>query len=211
MKNWKQFTFMAIIAIVGISMGFVACGNGDNNEPQTYTVTIGALENGSISANPTSGIEGTEITLTVNPDNLYKLKAHTLKYYTTPINETTMKFTLPASNVIVTAEFESLFIGSWTQANNGQIWTFSEDEFTIQRSNGTYHTKGIWKVVTNTFQGNQNNILICTITHQSFSLPLLTTANDLPKLDEEIIEEFLFVFLSYKEFRVSALVFTLIE
>jgi hypothetical protein len=38
MKNWKQFTFMAIIAIVGIIMGFVACDNDNgNNDPVLCT------------------------------------------------------------------------------------------------------------------------------------------------------------------------------
>ena len=35
MKNWKQFTFVAIIAIVGIIIGFMAC---DNNENETTHV-----------------------------------------------------------------------------------------------------------------------------------------------------------------------------
>jgi uncharacterized repeat protein (TIGR02543 family) len=43
MKNRKQFTFVAIIAIVGIIMGFVACDNNSgNNEPETFTVTFHA-------------------------------------------------------------------------------------------------------------------------------------------------------------------------
>jgi len=33
MKNWKQFTFVAIIAIVGIIIGFMACDNNGNDTP----------------------------------------------------------------------------------------------------------------------------------------------------------------------------------
>lgn len=72
----------------------------------TYAVDIGMLTNGTITANPTSGTAGTEITLTVNPDNGYRLKPGSLKYGTTPINETTKKFNLPAESVTVTAQFE---------------------------------------------------------------------------------------------------------
>jgi hypothetical protein len=41
------------------------------------------LTNGTITASPTSGIEGTEIVLTVTPVGIYRLKAGTLKYGTT--------------------------------------------------------------------------------------------------------------------------------
>jgi hypothetical protein len=74
--------------------------------PTTYTVTIEPLENGTITANPESGVEGTEITLTVTPAANYRLKSGSLKYGTTAIDESTKKFNLPAGNVTVTAEFE---------------------------------------------------------------------------------------------------------
>jgi hypothetical protein len=132
MKNWKQFTFVAIIAIVGIIMGFVACDSSGNNDPKTFTVTIGSLTNGSIVANPTSGVEGTEITLTVNPENIYRLKSGTLKHGTTTIDETTLKFSLPASNVTVTAQFESLFIGTWNNQEQSYKIIFNENTYIIK-------------------------------------------------------------------------------
>jgi hypothetical protein len=79
---------------------------GTGPEDETYTVTIASLENGTITANPISGIEGTEIVLTVTPDKDYQLKAGTLKYGAAEINEITKKFNLPANDVTVTAEFE---------------------------------------------------------------------------------------------------------
>jgi hypothetical protein len=106
----------AVLAGIALVIGFVflGCntGNGPETTPTTYTVNIGSLTNGSITANPTSGTEGTEITLTVTPvSSSYKLKAGTLKYGTTLINETTKKFNLPASDVTVTAEFEATSTG----------------------------------------------------------------------------------------------------
>jgi len=38
MKNWKQFTFVAIIAIVGIIIGFIACDNDNDNDNETTHV-----------------------------------------------------------------------------------------------------------------------------------------------------------------------------
>jgi hypothetical protein len=113
-----------------------------------YTVTIGTLTNANgsiITANPASGMEGTEITLTVSPVIHYRLKAGTLKYDTTAINETTLKFYLPAKNVTVSAEFELdpgrlvlneqkvyYFNGGYTGTKNDSNFVPPEhDEFTL--------------------------------------------------------------------------------
>lgn len=69
-----------------------------------YNVTIGSLEGGTITAGPTKARPGTTITLTITPDTGKQLKAGTLKYNDTAITGTT--FTMPAENVIITAEFE---------------------------------------------------------------------------------------------------------
>jgi len=144
---------ITVIAIVVICVLFAGCNNG--NTAQIFDVTIGSLANGSIMANPISGIEGTEITLTVNPDAMYRLEAGTLKYNSTFINETTFKFNLPAANVTVTAEFESKFIGSWNSENLN--YTFHGNTF-IERTNEKYTQKGTWKK-------ESPNKLILTYTH----------------------------------------------
>lgn len=124
MKKTVVFGLLVIL----LAFGFIGC---DNNGEDIYTVTIGTLSNGKISANPTSGVEGVEITLTVTPDIGYRLKAGTLKYGTTAINETTLKFNLPAGNVIVTAEFEAIAdiwspLTSWSQLDGTWLLTSSE-------------------------------------------------------------------------------------
>jgi hypothetical protein len=136
MKRIQTKIFLALLMVI---LGFVGCDPG--NGTKTYTITIGTLinANGStITANPTSGTEGTEITLTVIPNGGYRLKAGTLKFGTTLINETTKIFTLPASDVVVTAEFENTsndvdLIGTTWKCdtvesltftfNNGNTWT----------------------------------------------------------------------------------------
>jgi hypothetical protein len=151
--------FSKLLGGIVLVIGFVimGCDPGNGSGDKTYNVTIGTLtnDNGStITANPTSGTEGTEITLTVNPSSGYKLKIGTLKYGSTAINETTKKFNLPASDVIVTAEFEidtdfNPFIGIWngtnegTQNISGLTFEFSSDNKVYQKSSsdwlrGTY-------------------------------------------------------------------------
>ncbi|TGE31851.1 leucine-rich repeat protein [Desulfosporosinus sp. Sb-LF] len=72
-----------------------------------YSVSIGTLTDGNITANPTLAITGTAINLTITPDEGMQLKAGTLKY-----NDGTdhviigTSFTMPAANVTVTAVFE---------------------------------------------------------------------------------------------------------
>jgi len=71
MKNWKQFTYVAIIAIVGIIMGFVACDSSGNNDPKTFTVTFDA-DNGSPKTTQTvnEGSKATEPTPPVKENDV---------------------------------------------------------------------------------------------------------------------------------------------
>jgi hypothetical protein len=97
-----------------------SCDNGSSPDSEnTYTVSINPLTNGEITADPTSGTEGTEITLTVTPENGYQLKSGSLKYGSTLINETTKRFNLPASDVTITAEFEQQ---NQNYVLNGTTW-----------------------------------------------------------------------------------------
>jgi hypothetical protein len=107
-KNQNQSATINItISKTGsISIGNINKYSATNQFEGTYSVTIGTLTHGKIVANPTSGVEGTEINLTVTPEENYQLKEGTLKYGTTAIDETTKKFNLPASDVMITAEFE---------------------------------------------------------------------------------------------------------
>lgn len=69
-----------------------------------YSVTIGELTGGTITASPTKARPGATITLTITPDTGKQLKAGTLKYNDTAIIGNT--FTMPAADVVITAEFE---------------------------------------------------------------------------------------------------------
>lgn len=69
-----------------------------------YSITIAAMENGSVSANVTSAKAGDTITLTVTPAKNYRLSK--LFMNGTAITGTT--FTMPAENVTITATFKAI-------------------------------------------------------------------------------------------------------
>ena len=98
-----------------------------------YNVTVNSTTNGTVTASPTSAEASTTIALTVNPDAGYVLDALTVTDASSnPVTVTDNKFTMPASDVTVTATFklnekpaatltlskngvEETFPGSWKQ------------------------------------------------------------------------------------------------
>ena len=76
-----------------------------------YDITVNDAEHGSVSASPTTAIEGETVTLTVTPDDNYQLASITAKDAgdnNVAISGTgnTRTFTMPASAVTVTPTFE---------------------------------------------------------------------------------------------------------
>ena len=78
----------------------------------TYTITDNSGEGGSLSFSPASPVtSGTEVTITVTPESGKQLKEGTLSAKDATeavVTITDNKFTMPASNVTVTAEFEDV-------------------------------------------------------------------------------------------------------
>ena len=69
-----------------------------------YTVTIGIISGGTVTANPVSAASGTTINLTIVPASGKQLKAWTLKYNDGSDHAIIgTSFVLPAANVMVTA------------------------------------------------------------------------------------------------------------
>lgn len=78
---------------------------GDDTE---YTITVADAENGTVEASATAAKKGTEITLTINPAEGYTLDALTVKdAENNDITVNDNKFTMPASNVTVSATFKA--------------------------------------------------------------------------------------------------------
>lgn len=76
---------------------------------ELYSVTVSSLTGGSITASPSTAFDTEQITLTVEPQKGYMLKSGTLTVKDENDSDVyfdDLKFTMPASDVTVSAEFE---------------------------------------------------------------------------------------------------------
>lgn len=92
-----------------------------------YTITVNQpSEGGSISADAATADEGEEITLSATPNAGYELSAWIVKdANNNDVTVTGNKFTMPASNVTVTATFSKIKYAvavNVTPANSGEVW-----------------------------------------------------------------------------------------
>ena len=119
----------AIIAAVGGTCGLTSVkvyytGGVDIVETE-YTITISDATNGEVTASAQTATQGTEITLTVTPDEGYQLDALTVvDADNNPVAVNNFKFSMPASNVTVSATFVEKPSGSYVLnpiagSNNG--------------------------------------------------------------------------------------------
>ena len=93
-----------------------------------YTITINETTNGTVTASASKATEGTVITLTVTPSSGYELDAlSVVDAENNAITVTDSKFTMPASDVNVTATFK-------TSTTNSVVYDFTGDDWTV--SNG---------------------------------------------------------------------------
>lgn len=126
-------------------------------QPTSYTVSIAqGITNGTVTATPTSAAESDTITVTATPDNNYELATLTYTYagVATPIDidQTTMKFLMPAADVTINATFSEVVIetvatptftpaeGEYTEAQNVTIACTTEGatiHYTIDGTNPT--------------------------------------------------------------------------
>ena len=91
-----------------------------------YTVKIDAgIMNGTVAASAESANVGDAITLTVTPETGYQLKTLTVVDDSqNSVSVTGNKFTMPAANVTVSAEFEKItYTVAVSQAQNGEVTT----------------------------------------------------------------------------------------
>ena len=120
--HMKHFKMTALAACAVLAFGFAACSSGDdsssNNNNNTngnggggntsYTVTIAStIENGKVTADKTSAVAGETITLTATPADGYTLDSFSVTdANTNAITVTNGAFTMPESNVTVSATFK---------------------------------------------------------------------------------------------------------
>ena len=95
-----SFTWMTVIKVSYIS--------NESVEPDTYAITVDSSNNGTVAASAESATEGTEITLTITADEGYELDNLTVKAGNDDVTVTYNKFTMPASDVTITATFKAV-------------------------------------------------------------------------------------------------------
>ena len=105
-----------------------------------YTIAVGEIEHGSITANPSGEVAvNTEVELTVTPEEGYELKEDSLKVtYTTDAGEQTVpvtdnKFKMPAADVTVSAEFVATEYSITYELDGGANAEGNPDTYTVEQ------------------------------------------------------------------------------
>ena len=137
--------------------------SGGGGSTTVHNVNIGAMTNGTVTANPTSATAGTKITLTVSPANNYALA--TLSVIGSTPDQTvssilnTYTFTMPDADVTVNATFKAVALTvNVQQGKNGtpvKTAVFSEADLDAIASKAVkyaymYRSNDAWKAVVTT-------------------------------------------------------------
>ncbi len=113
-----------------------------------YAVNIAATTNGTVAADKTEAVAGDEVTLTITPDTGYELDVLTVQDAAgNPVTVNDNTFTMPASNVTVSATFKQspqTAIGNTTDAADTTVRKILIDgQVYILRGDKTHTTTGI--------------------------------------------------------------------
>ena len=118
----------------------IAVITSGGEEDGAYNVVVDSnIQHGTVTANPTSADEDDEITLTITPADGYTLGTLTVEDASgNPITVTNNKFTMPASNVNVTATFAPLVANAFEEIVDRVTLSFYDKSCT--RYGITYHS-----------------------------------------------------------------------
>ena len=102
----KALTFIG--ALLALTFCAVSCKTDDDDEPTMYTVTVSSsIEHGKVTADKSSAEAGAKVKLTATADSGYELDSYSVKdEKSNPITVTEGTFTMPKSNVTVSATFK---------------------------------------------------------------------------------------------------------
>ncbi|MBR0487846.1 MAG: InlB B-repeat-containing protein [Treponema sp.] len=122
----------------------IAAAEQQNPSATSYTVAIASgIANGTVTASPTSATAGTEITLTATPSDGYQLTAFTVTDADgAAVTVTDNKFTMPESNVTVTATFTALPPDTATYTVKHLQQNIADDNYTLKESETKTGTVG---------------------------------------------------------------------
>ncbi len=149
-------------------------------ELPAHNITTANVEHGTLSSSVATAKAGTNITITVTPENGYKLKENSLKVYKTDDeNKTTIvvmnEFTMPDYDVTITAEFEEAVESDITVAtvDNGTLSASATKAFegtevtiTVNPADGFQLKEGTLKV----YKTDEEAITV-NVTDNKFVMP----------------------------------------
>ena len=133
----KVFTLMS--ALLALAFCLASCKSNVDDNPTMYTVTVSdSIEHGTVTADKSSAEAGATIKLTATADSGYELDSYSVK--DASANELTVTdgtFTMPESNVTVTATFTALppdtvFRASTAEVVAGDITVSSDGGNTLK-------------------------------------------------------------------------------
>lgn len=104
----KRLFGLAVLVLAALTFTLSSCQNETKDDkPTAYTVTIANdITNGTVTANKTSAVKGDTVKLTATPDNGWQLSSYIVTDENgKDITVTEGIFTMPASNVTVSATF----------------------------------------------------------------------------------------------------------
>ena len=150
----------------------------------TVTCDNDNIEHGSISASPSTADAGKIITITATPDAGYELSSVTVSPTesgvtapTATINDNTATFTMPASDVTVTATFDlawNAITYTCSPTTGGDVWVNPSDDPGFDTSSGTTKTQMGTSVTFKVVPANGFNISSVTATDASGATVNLT-------------------------------------
>ncbi len=112
---------MVVLLTTTLSFCFIACEEANGINPEDfltkYTITVeSGIENGTVTVDRTEAIEGITITITATPAENYELDSISVKDASgNAVTVTDGKFTMPNSNVVVSAAFKAKQSGGQEQ------------------------------------------------------------------------------------------------
>ena len=117
----KVFTSMS--AILALAFCLASCKGNVDDAPTMYTVTVSSsIEHGKVSVDKTSAEAGAPIKLTATADEGYELDSYSVKDASAnALTVTEGTFTMPASNVTVSATFKAKSSSGGTVKQAGSI------------------------------------------------------------------------------------------
>ena len=143
-KPPKALTFMG--AILALTFCAVSCKTDDDDEPTMYTVTVSdSLEHDKVIADKTSAEAGATVKLTATADEGYELDSYSvIDADGKTVTVTDGKFTMPKSNVTVSATFKAKSSGGGTTGSGDSSSGSGGGQFkpTSSHSTVTYLPEG---------------------------------------------------------------------